>query len=108
MAIRSSDLPRYARQQLLGVIQDQVGTSQYNDMVDVVGEDAVLDMALESMENSPSTMKSNSSNSEDISGVVPVVVVAGLAIAAMWTLWHVVCYVGGGTASWFQWLGQHF
>ena len=63
MALKASDLPDNVKRQLSGAVRDQMGSSQYDDMVDFLGEDALLDMVLQSMVNSNSTGMSTSYNS---------------------------------------------
>ena len=46
MALRASDLPDDVKRQLSRAIREQVGPSKYDQAVDAVGEDRVLDMVL--------------------------------------------------------------
>ena len=53
--MRSSDLPDGTKRQLLSAIRDKIGRSQYDSMVDTVGEDRMLDMLLDSANKQGST-----------------------------------------------------
>jgi hypothetical protein len=48
--MKASDLPYNVRQQLLLQIEKQVGSTQYNKMVDDVGENKLIDFVLEKTE----------------------------------------------------------
>ena len=50
MQMKASDMPYDVKQQLLRQIEDQVGSSQYYELVNKVGEDGLIDLAIQKME----------------------------------------------------------
>lgn len=48
-SLRATDLPENVREQLLQQIRDQIGVSQYNNLVANMGEDGMIDMVLTQM-----------------------------------------------------------
>ncbi|MGE0129096.1 MAG: hypothetical protein AB7U82_13540 [Blastocatellales bacterium] len=58
--MKAADLPYDVKQKLLEQIEQQVGWSQYRKMVDAVGEDGLIDLALgkaEEIANSQANVK---------------------------------------------------
>jgi hypothetical protein len=81
MTITASDLPSDVKQGLLNRIREQIGQEKYREMVDVLGEDKVLDMVLEKTNS-----KSESSWTwKEILGVI-----------VFFSFWGAVGYQDGG------------
>ena len=55
MTIKAADLPDSLKRPLLGKIKDQIGGSQYDQMVGSMGEDGLLDILLSSTSEAPSS-----------------------------------------------------
>ena len=51
MTLQSSDLPDDIKRELLKTIRDRVGDSEYNRMVDVMGEDWVVDAVIKAVDD---------------------------------------------------------
>ena len=55
MSVKASELPSEVKKHLLGKVKEQLGDSEYRQMVDVVGEDTLLDMVLAKSSEGEST-----------------------------------------------------
>ncbi len=85
MSLKTSDLPPNVRAELARRVRDHFGSSQYDQMVGIVGEDAVLDKVLETMSGADAPGRSKSV------GSWPGAVVGFLF-----------------AQGWWSWLGGHF
>ena len=100
MQMKASELPYDVKKKLLRQIEDQVGYSQYHEMVDRVGEDGLIDLAFQKMEEmSASEVKKERTRGQKIwlgikIGFGVIVLVIWLAVSPD-TLGQLVLWLGG-------------
>ena len=100
MILRASDLPSHAKMQLSRAIRDRIGHSTYEQLVSAIGEDAVLDMALQAMSGhspSPPSSVRHSRLDTESPWQAALGVILGLVAPCPW-LW-ICILVSGGWAS---------
>ena len=107
--MRGSDLPPDLRRQLLNTIRDQVGGSNYRAMVDAMGEDRLLDVAVDAAtRQGAGSSSSDSSLGESLGEAIGGLIGLALVCGACWLIWVVVSWIVGGVGQWWAWLGGHF
>lgn len=79
MPLRTSDLSYEAKQQLLKAIRDQIGSNEYNNIVETLGEDGLIDLALAKANRA---LERQTSKEEKRSWIIMLVEGALIAIAA--------------------------
>ena len=94
MAIRVSDLPQGAKQELLRRIREQIGESQYRELVEAVGEDKLLEVAVQQA-GGPAPERAPSSAPIRVARVIVVGLLGAAAGALLGQL------LGGG----YWWIG---
>lgn len=115
--MKSADLPNEVKKKLLEQIERQVGRSQYRNMVDQVGEDGLIDLALGKAEEMAQSQKAQSQSTtkskgfwSEWGGVIWFVVIVGIlpALGGEWLPLKlivgmiVVVWIYSGIQNWWQ------
>jgi len=69
MPLKASDLPYSTKQEMLSQIRAYVGSDQYDQMVDAIGEDGVIDLILPQASPATST-QSHSTKKKSVLGKI--------------------------------------
>lgn len=64
MALKASDMPHEVKRRMLERLESQLGSTEYDKLVNTLGEDGLIDLALKEL-NSASTGRSSSNGGSD-------------------------------------------
>lgn len=109
MQMKASELPYEVKQNLLRQIKDQAGSSQYHEMVARVGEDGLIDLAIQKMEELSGSPSVKEKKTRGQKAWFAIKVIFGVLVVAIWmrispeSLGQLVLVVGGYIAIIWLW-----
>lgn len=92
MPSKSSDLPSNTKAMILRQVREQIGPYQYEQLVNKLGEDGLIDLALESIEQNAVRSESKMAGrlGGTIAGFIIGMVAGGIFLGASWLLNNVI------------------